>query len=139
MGPDTGTSAVPRQARFSDVCETSTMIERVFSGSSVSDNNPANVSVTLACGAGTYTEGNPNNVSEAAPFTWHVTGLSANTTCTATESPVPAGYTESDNCHIVALTPNGTASCTITNTLNSASFTVHKDFIPDNSANVRTS
>jgi len=57
-----------------------------------------------------------------------VKGYTASTSCTATESNVPAGYTGSGS-------PSGTCSasiavgaCTIVNTLNSATFTVKKDF-----------
>ena len=64
---------------------------------------------------------------------FQVTGASAGATCTATETTVPLGYTANQaNCVGVALN----ASCTITNTRNSASITVIKDFIPDSAATV---
>ena len=63
----------------------------------------------------------------------------ANTTCTATEV-VPSGYSSNQaGCANVALTPTGTASCTIINTLNSATFTVNKDFVPNDAASVNVS
>ena len=47
------------------------------------------------------------------------------------------GYTaDQTGCAGVALAVNGTPSCTITNTLNSATVTVNKDFIPDSAAPV---
>ena len=53
------------------------------------------------------------------------------TTCTATETPVPAGYVAS-GCVAV---PIADGTCTITNVL-TASFTVDKDFSDDNTAEV---
>ena len=61
-----------------------------------------------------------------------MTGATPGTTCTATET-VPLGYTANQaNCVNVPL--GGT--CTITNTLNSNTIVVHKDFIPNSVATV---
>ncbi len=91
----------------------------------------APVPVALSCTSGTVTS-TPLNAAEGAPAVFLVTGASAGATCTASET-VPVGYTANQgNCAGVAL--GGT--CTITNTLNSASITVLKDFIPDSAAPV---
>ncbi len=92
----------------------------------------AAVPVALSCNSGTVTT-TPLNAAEGAPAVFQVTGASAGATCTATETTVPSGYTANQaNCVGVVL--NG--SCTITNTRNSASITVNKDFIPDSAATV---
>ncbi|HEY8767147.1 MAG TPA: S8 family serine peptidase, partial [Dehalococcoidia bacterium] len=88
------------------------------------------VIVTLNCGAGTIVGPNPKNASEASPAVFTVNGLASSTTCTASESPVPGGYTSSGCTAAVTLTVNGASACTITNTLNSASFTVSKVYSP---------
>ncbi|MEX0682833.1 MAG: hypothetical protein WD472_05200, partial [Dehalococcoidia bacterium] len=112
---------------FTNSLHTATFtVNKNFTDKPGTDTTP--VSVTLTCGGGTIVGPNPKNASEAAPAVFSVTGLSANTTCTAAESPVPAGYTASGCTTPVTLTPTGSASCTITNTLNSATFTVFKNF-----------
>ncbi len=97
--------------------------------------NPASVSVTVACtGGGTVVEG-AQLVSTASPKTWNIQGYTSTPTCSATESPIPTGYTASGS---PAGTCSGTApgSCTITNTLNRANFTVNKIWNPANAATV---
>ena len=97
-------------------------------------NSGAPVSVSLACTSGTVAV-TPLNASEGAPAVFTVNGAAAGATCTATEV-VPPGYTANQlNCVGVALG----GSCTITNTLNSATITVNKDFIPDSGAPVSVS
>ena len=92
----------------------------------------ATVPVALTCTSGTVST-TPLNAAEGSPAVFQVTGASAGATCTATETTVPLGYTANQaNCVGVALN----ASCTITNTRNSASITVIKDFIPDSAATV---
>jgi hypothetical protein len=102
------------------------------------DSNAAPVTVTLYCDVG----GTPNfsitpwASQPAAPFSpavFTVTGFFAGFGCTASES-VPPGYLQaSNNCTAanLPLTAGGSPSCTITNTLNSASFTVHKTYTND--------
>ena len=99
-----------------------------------SDDNPTPVSVALECTDGTVTNTPQNASDEAAggsPAVFTVTGFDdPNATCTATET-VPSGYTASGE-------PEGTCqatlggACTITNTLNQATVTVHKDYSDDN-------
>jgi hypothetical protein len=98
-----------------------------------SDNSTASVSVTLSCTSGTVTN-NPRTATEAAPAVFNISGASAGATCTASESPVPTGYTANQ-----AECQNGDpigGSCTIVNTKNSGSFTVNKDFSDNSTASV---
>ena len=101
-----------------------------------SPSGPAtSVPVSVTCTSGTPTPAS-GSASPSTPFTTTVTGFNtAGTTCTTTET-VPTGYTESDNCTGVSITPGGTPSCTITNTLNSATLTVNKNFSDNSSASV---
>ncbi len=93
-----------------------------------SPNSLATVPVALTCTSGTVTA-TPLNAAEGAPAVFTVTGASAGATCTATET-VPIGYTANQaNCVDVALG----GSCEITNTLNSDTIVVNKDFIPNSS------
>ncbi|MCH8200311.1 MAG: hypothetical protein IIB85_00140, partial [Chloroflexi bacterium] len=50
--------------------------------------------------------------------------------CTASESPVPAGYTAYGCTNPTVLPAGGTASCTITNILDAATLTVAKVCVP---------
>ena len=105
-----------------------------------SDSNTTPVSITLSCdNNGTVTQPT-KNASPGNPAVFTVTGYNNNPTCTATESGVPAGYTGSGSppgtCN-GPLEPNG--NCTITNTLNSATFTVNKVFSDNNPASVTVS
>ena len=96
-----------------------------------SDSNASAVSMSLTCGASTVVltpmnaTGNPDN-----PAVFTVTGVPIiGTTCTATELTTPTGYTKNETaCASIALSANGTASCIITNTLNSATITVTKTY-----------
>src|SRR5690606_10255954 len=96
------------------------------------------VSVTLYCGgAGTIASDNPQTVTEASPGEWTVTGLSSTATCTATEDPVPAGYTpDQSDCADRELTVNGSVTCTIKNTPNEADFDFLKIWSDDSDAEV---
>ncbi len=98
-----------------------------------SDGNPAAVSVSVQCTAGSVFA-NDSSASEADPARFTVSGFvsAAATTCTATESNVPVGYSSFGSCS--ASLAAGT--CTITNVLNTASFIVGKDFTDDNPADV---
>ena len=97
----------------------------------VGANGPA-VSISLDCGTGT--EGGPHNADDPTPdAVFTVTGIvGASTTCTATET-APDGYTQTaTTCADVVLAATGSASCTITNTQNSATFTVNKAYVGAN-------
>jgi outer membrane biosynthesis protein TonB len=106
---------------------------------SFSDNSTASVPVSVSCTSGTVT-GSPTTMSHASPASVTVSGYGtkAGTTCTATET-VPSGYAGSGS---PAGTCNATldvGTCTITNTLNSASFVVHKNFSDSSTASVPVS
>ncbi len=95
--------------------------------------NPATVAVNVICSSGTVST-TPLNASEGAPAVFTVTGASGGATCTATEPTVPTGYSM-NNTNCVNAPLNG--SCTIINTLAGVdTFTVYKDFIPNNPATV---
>ncbi len=97
------------------------------------DNGGTAVSFSLSCGANGTVTSTPLGRNGDGNVAFTVTGISGSTSCTATEPTTPNGYTKNEtNCASVALGANGTASCTIVNTLNSATFTVTKDFVPDN-------
>ena len=84
-----------------------------------SDDNTASVTVALVCTSGTVVN-DDTTASEADPANFTVNGFTVGATCTATET-VPAGYTANQTaCAGVAITPGGTPSCTIVNTLNAA-------------------
>jgi len=115
-----------------------TIINTLNSGSftvnkDFSDDSADTVSITLSCSSGTVTN-NPQPASEAAAAVFAIVGFTAGTTCTATEGATPTGYVadETDCQDDDAIG----GSCTITNTLNSGSFTVNKDFSDDSADTV---
>jgi hypothetical protein len=95
-------------------------------------NSGATVSITLTCASGTVSPAGAQNVTEAAPANWTVSGFTGNPNCTATENPVPAGYNSSGTCQAAL----SAGQCTITNTLRQAQFQVRKDFVPNSGATV---
>jgi hypothetical protein len=97
------------------------------------DNNPAGVGVNVVCDSGSVSVIDPT-ASEASPASFGVSafGSAAGTTCRATETSVPNGYSSSGSCSATL----ASGSCTITNTLNTASFVVTKDFTDGNPADV---
>jgi Mg-chelatase subunit ChlD len=103
-----------------------------------SDNNPASVTVSLSCASGSDAPATAS-ASEATPATFTVSGYTGDPTCTATESPIPSGYTASGTPAGTCSAPLSVGSCTITNTLVTNNFTVAKDFVPNNAATVTVS
>ena len=94
-------------------------------------NAAGSVNVSLVCASGTEAPASAP-VSEASPVTFTVSGYTGDPSCTATESPIPAGYESTGTC-----TANlSTGVCTITNVLRSATINVLKDFTDNNPANV---
>lgn len=75
-------------------------------------NNVASVTVTLSCTQGTAAPASAP-ASESIPAIFTVTGASGTAVCTATESPIPPGYTSGGTCNATM----AVGSCTITNTL----------------------
>ena len=87
----------------------------------------APVNVTVTCQAG-QVESNGLAVTPGPATSFTVNGIpSGGTSCTAAESPVPTGYTASGCTTPVPLSENGTAGCTITNTLQTGTITIEKD------------
>ncbi len=99
------------------------------------DDNSANVSVSLNCTSGTVTN-SPQNASEAAPAVFYIEGQSPGTTCSASENGLPSGYNSNESDCQDGDPVDG--SCTIVNTpvAGSDSFTVMKDFSDNNAASV---
>ena len=88
------------------------------------------VPVSVTCSSGTPSPGLGHG-EPRYPFSTTVTGFAlSGSTCTATETTVPAGYAASSNCTSVAISNGGAASCTITNTQTSTTFTVNKVYSP---------
>lgn len=88
------------------------------------------VPVTVTCSSGIVTTPS-GNAAPGSPFStvvhkFNVTG----STCSASETTVPAGYIESDTCSSVAISDSTPASCTITNTETTTTFTVNKVYSP---------
>jgi hypothetical protein len=116
-------------------------VHKVYSDS----NTTAVVTITLTCPAGTTVSppGTSNvgtkSLTGGGDAVFTVTGYAPGASCSATESGVPAGYTSNSPCSgTIATAPSGSGSCTITNTLNSASFTVHKVYSDSNTTAVVT-
>jgi hypothetical protein len=96
-----------------------------------SNNSTASVSVTLSCSPNGGTPAPASGaVSHAAPRTFTVTGFTPDPTCTATESPIPAGYTASGSPAGTCAALLSAGACTITNTLRQATFNVTKAYSP---------
>jgi hypothetical protein len=89
------------------------------------------VPVTVTCTSGTVTTP-AGNSGPGAPFStvvhhFNLTG----STCSASET-VPQGYIMTSTCTNVAISDSTPASCTITNTETTTSFTVNKVYSPAN-------
>src|SRR5439155_1093008 len=108
---------------------TNTLTSTAFTVSKAySDSNTTPVTVSLSC-TDLAGDGAVTPASALTPATFTVTGATPGTTCSATESPVPAGYSADETaCTDVAI---GAGSCTITNTLTSTAFTVSKAYSED--------
>ena len=94
----------------------------------------ASVTVSISCASGIVDPAS-DSASEATPGEFTVTGFSGDPLCTATESPIPAGYESTGTC--AALLSAGT--CTIVNVLRTATVIVEKDFQPDDPTSVLVS
>ncbi len=96
-----------------------------------SDNNPASVTVSIVCANGIEAPASAS-ASESTPGAFTVTGFTGDPTCTATESPIPTGYESTGTCSASL----NTGTCTILNTLRTATVKVAKDFQPNSGAPV---
>jgi hypothetical protein len=101
-----------------------------------SDDNPAKVSVSLTCDSGSIAK-TPLGAAEGSPAKFTITAFGKGTTCTATEGAAPSGYSANEsNCQRVAVTSGGSFSCTIVDTFNSVTLTVHKEFTDGSTSGV---
>jgi hypothetical protein len=100
----------------------------------------ASVAVSVSCTNGGRPDKAQKTATEAAPAFFKITRFGKGATCTATERSVPSGYTpNTKDCLRVPIGRAASPSCTIINTrtsVSSATFTVAKDFSPDESAKV---
>ncbi len=105
-------------------------------GKDFSDGNAASVPVSVLCTSGSVVA-NDSTASEVDPADFTVSGFAGpgTSTCTATETAVPTGYTSAGVCTATI----AVGACTLTNTLNTAPFVVVKDFVPDSDADVQVS
>ncbi len=90
------------------------------------------VPVSVTCTSGTVTTPSGTAAPPASPHStvvhhFNLTG----STCSATET-VPAGYIATSNCTNVPISDGVPASCTITNTETTTTFTVNKVYSPAN-------
>ncbi len=100
------------------------------------DGNPASVTVSLQCTSGSVVVDDPTaSGGDPADFTVNGFSSAAGTSCTATESGVPIGYSSSGTCTATL----AAGACTITNFVNTATFTVAKNFTDNNPADVSVS
>jgi hypothetical protein len=113
------------QALSTPVSQTTVTVNKAYSPSG--DMTP--VPVSISCTSGSVTPGS-GNAAPGSPFVATVIGFNVGATCTASETTVPPGYIMSSNCGSVAITHNVPASCTITNTETSTTFTVNKVYSP---------
>jgi hypothetical protein len=97
--------------------------------------NQASVSVSVSCTNGGRPDASPKPAREDAPAVFTINGFSSGASCTASEGAAPDGYTSSERgCRDVAIVSGKPAACTIINTRDtpaSVTFTVEKDFNPD--------
>jgi hypothetical protein len=129
----TGCQSVPLTNGSDAPCTITNTTTRTFNVSKVfSDGNPAAVTVILTCDSpASVTNVNHTAHPGGAPASFTVSGFAPGATgCSATENPVPAGYTpDYTACTSVQMTLGATpVTCTITNTLRSATLTVSKTY-----------
>jgi hypothetical protein len=107
------------------------------------DNPRGSVSVSVSCTEGGTPDAAPKPASETAPAVFAISGFGAGATCAATVRAAPAGYTtDASDCRNIPITESDSPSCTITSTRKNAAsvtFTVAKDFEPDNQGSVSVS
>jgi hypothetical protein len=113
------------QVLSTPISETTVTVNKVYSpGGPVTP-----VPVSISCSSGAVSPASGNS-APGTPFVATVIGFSAGSTCSASESPVPQGYIATSNCGSVAIANAVPASCTITNTETSTTFTVNKVYSP---------
>jgi hypothetical protein len=88
------------------------------------------VPVTVTCSSGIVTTPSGTAAPPASPFSTVVHKFNVSgSTCSASET-VPAGYIMTSNCTNVPISDGVPASCTITNTETTTTFTVNKVYSP---------
>jgi hypothetical protein len=126
-----------RSASCTIVGTRSTVVSAVLTvAKDFSDDNSAAVSISVTCTSGSVSK-TPLDVAEGSPAAFTITGFGKGATCTATESSAPSGYAANEsNCRGVAIATGGSFSCTIVDTLNTATLTVQKVFSDGNTTGV---
>ena len=93
------------------------------------------VSISVICTEGGTPDASPKPAREGTPAVFTISGFGSGGTCTATEGAAPDGYASNErDCRSVAIAEK--RSCTITNTLNSTTFSVGRDFTDGNTSSV---
>jgi hypothetical protein len=100
------------------------------------DEPELSVSISVSCTDGGTPDASPKPAREGTPAVFTISGFGpAGATCTATEGEAPDGYTSNESdCRSVAIVEK--RSCTITNTLNSTTFSVGRTFTDGNTISV---
>ncbi len=103
------------------------------------DEADVSVSISVSCTEGGRPDASPKPAREGTPAVFTISGFGAGgATCTATEGAAPDGYTSNESdCRSVAIAEK--RSCTITNTLNSTTFSVGRKFTDGNTSSVAVS
>ena len=100
--------------------------------------NEGSVSVSVSCTEGGTPDASPKPASEGTPAVFTISAFSSGATCTATEDVAPDGYAGNErDCRSVAIAER--RSCTITNTFNSTTFSVSREFTDGNRSSVAIS
>ena len=103
------------------------------------DEPEVSVSISVSCTEGGTPDASPKPAREGTPAVFTISGLGpGGATCTATEGAAPDGYTSNErDCRSVAIAEK--RSCTITNTLNSTTFSVGRKFTDGSTRTVAVS
>jgi hypothetical protein len=101
------------------------------------DETEVPVSISVSCNEGGTPDASPKPTREGTPAIFTISGFGPGATCTATEGAAPAGYTtDVSDCRNIPITESDSPSCTITNTLNSTTFSVGREFSDGNTRTV---
>jgi Domain of unknown function (DUF5979) len=99
------------------------------------DQLETSVSISVSCTEGGTPDARVKTAGEGTPAVFTISGFGPGATCTATEGAAPAGYTGDErDCRNVAIAEK--RSCTITNRLNSATFSVGRTFEDGNTSSI---
>jgi hypothetical protein len=103
------------------------------------DEPEVSVSISVSCTEGGTPDASPKPAREGTPAVFTISGFGpGGATCTATEGAAPDGYTSNErDCRSVAIAEK--RSCTITNTLNSTTFSVGRKFTDGSTRTVAVS